>query len=95
MNYETAIANIITTDYSQLAITIETKDENDVLALEIVEGLTEKLALPPKFKIKNTNHELFDNLDSFVLNEIKSVDLNKCTKQQLLEKLLSLQAMFS
>lgn len=82
-----AIQNILTTDYSDISVTMEVTDESVVTAEVVVNQLKEKLLYPPRFRVLKNDHKRFNELDSFVESELDDVVLSKCTKQMLLDRI--------
>lgn len=84
---QNAIQNILTTNYSDISVTIEVTDESVVTAEIVVNQLKEKLLYPPRFRVLKNDHKRFNELDHFVESELDDATLSKCTKQMLFDRI--------
>lgn len=94
MTKEEAITNIIMTDYSGLIVSIDAKSGYETLVDEIIESLKTNLMYPPSFELSHPGSRKSEILSEFVKTELLDIDLTKCTKQTLLEKLNTLKMLY-
>lgn len=94
MTKEQAITNIIMADYSGLIVSVDARSGYETLANEVIESLKNNLMYPPSFELSLSGSKKSDIISEFIKTEFFDIDLTKCTKQILIEKLNSLIALY-